>query len=85
MTSTEIILFKQYASPVVRLDSICDAYLQIGRQEALRQASLNRLPFPTFRLSESRKAPVMIKLTDLARHIDTAHGLAQAQWQHSQI
>ena len=85
MTQTESLLFEKFSSAVVRLDAICDAYLQLGKQEALRQAALNQLPFPTFRLTASKKAPVVIKLQDLADHIDSAHAVAKIQWERSQI
>ena len=85
LSPTELKLLLLHRSPAIRLDEICERYLQMGRATALRQAGLNRLPFPTFRLAESQKAPVMVAVADLASHIDLIHNLAKVEWERSQI
>lgn len=84
MTPTEIQLLAIYKGPV-QLEEICERYLNLSRNEALRMAALNKLPFPTFRLTESRKAPVLVHLKDLAEHIDASHRCAKEAWEHSQV
>lgn len=85
MTPTELQLLALHRAPAVPLDAICDTYLNMSRGTARAEAALNRLPFATFKLSESRKAPVMVKVTDLARHIDASHQCAQKEWENSKV
>lgn len=85
MTPTEFQLFVQYRDTVIPVDNICEKYLNLTPPEARRRALLNKLPFPTFRMVQSQKAPLMVKLTDLAAHIDKQHESAQESWEHSQV
>lgn len=85
MTHTEFQLFVTYRDTVIPVDSICEKYLNLTPPEARRRALLNKLPFPTFRVVESQKAPIMVKLTDLASHIDRKHKQAEQSWEHSQV
>jgi hypothetical protein len=82
---TETALIAVHKSPVVRLDEICATHLNLGAQEARRLAALNLLPVPTFKLRESKKAPYMVKVTDLATYIDQSAGQAREQWERSQL
>ena len=85
MTNTELHLLALHRTPAVPLDDICDTYLSMAADSARRHAALNTLPFPTFRLSSSIKAPIMVKLSDLAKLIDRQHQCAQAAWETSQV
>jgi len=85
MTPTEIQLLATLKAPAVPLNEVCDRYLGLGSAHAMREAALNRLPFPTFRLATSRKAPVMVNISDLARHIDQQHESAKRSWVNSQV
>jgi hypothetical protein len=84
MTPTELMLLAIYRGPVP-LDDICTRYLNMNREVAYKAAALNHLPFPTFRLSESKKAPLLVDLRDLAAHIDHSRECAKASWEHSQV
>lgn len=85
MTPTELQLLALHRAPTVCLDDISETYLSLSPERARRAAALNQLPFPTFRLTDSQKAPVMVKLSDLAAHIDGAHRCAKDSWEHSQV
>lgn len=85
MTPTEFQLFVTYRDTVIPVDRICEKYLNLTPPEARRRALLNKLPFPTFRVVESQKAPIMVKLTDLASHIDRKHKQAEQSWERSQV
>lgn len=85
MTPTEFQLFVAHRDTVIPVDSICEKYLNLTPPEARRRALLNKLPFPTFRVVDSQKAPMMVKLTDLAAHIDSKHKQAEQSWEHSQV
>lgn len=84
MTQTELQLVAVFKGPTVPLEEICERYLGMGWHTARAEAALNRLPFPTFRLTESRKAPIMVKVKDLADHIDWRAQEAAANWSNSQ-
>ena len=85
MTDTEVQLLALYKAPAISIDSICGTFLNMDADYARRRAALNTLPFPTFRLSDSVKAPIMVKVSDLARLIDKQHECAQGQWEKSQV
>jgi hypothetical protein len=74
-----------YKAPAVPLSDICEQYLGLGYEEALKKAARGELPVPTFRLSNSRKAPLMVSCEDLGAHIDKARDAAAEQWRRSQI
>ena len=73
-----------HEATVIELDTICDRYLALSPKVARQRAALHTLPFPTFRLTDSAKAPIMVKVSDLARHIDDQHEAAAKSWEHSQ-
>lgn len=85
MTDTEITLLAVHRSPMVPLADICRQYFGVGITEARRKASLNLLPVPCWRLVESQKAPLMVRLTDLAAFIDSSSAEAREAWTKSQI
>jgi hypothetical protein len=69
---------------LLRLDEICKQYLNLSKAEAARAAALHTLPFPVFKLRDSRKAPYMVKVTDLTAFIDKQASAAREQWERSQ-
>lgn len=85
MTPTEIKLTAIHKGPVARLSDISKAYLGMEYAEAAKLAALNTLPFHTFRLRESRKAPLMVTVSDLAAHIDAVSECAKEEWDNSQV
>jgi hypothetical protein len=85
VSPTEMQLIATLRSPVVRLDAICDTYLNMQITRANDMASMHALGVPTFFLSDSRKAPRMVKVSDLAELIDTQAAQARAEWENSQV
>lgn len=73
---TALALLSIHKSPTVPLADICQQYLGLGYEEALRKAARAELPVPVFRLNNSRKAPLMVHVKDLAAHIDRARNEA---------
>lgn len=85
MTDTELkllVLFRQHS---VHLETICEHYLGMSPTVARQRAALNTLPFPTFRTGDSAKAPLMVKVADLAAVIDAQHSNARSQWEQAQL
>lgn len=85
MTPTEIKLLAIHKGPIIPLAEISKRYLGRSPQEAARLAATNQLPFPAFRLRDSFKSPLMVKVEDLARHIDTVAECAKESWENSQV
>lgn len=84
MTPTEIKLIAIYKGPTVPLAEVSQRYLGMDPDWAQKRAKLNALPFPTFRLTESPKAPLMVSTVDLAEHIDEQQAEARRSWANSQ-
>ncbi len=85
MNPTELRLLVVHDAATIPLSEICDRYLSLSHQKAREAAALNQLPFPTFRLRESIRSPLMVHISDLANHIDAQHVAAQQAWTHSQV
>ena len=85
MTPTELKLTAIHKGPVARLADISKQYLGMEPAEAAKLAALNRLPFHTFKLRESRKAPLMVRVVDLAAHIDSTSKCAKESWDNSKV
>lgn len=85
MSATEIQLLALHRAAAVRLEDICEHYLNLSPLVARQRAALCTLPFPTFRMTPSAKAPYMVKINDLAKHIDHQHEAATEGWEASQV
>jgi hypothetical protein len=85
MTPTELKLIAIHKSVSVPLASISETYFNLAPKAAYQRAHTNELPVPTFRLSPSRKAPLMVNIKDLADHIDKTSDAARESWVKSQI
>jgi hypothetical protein len=85
VTPTEIMLLAVYRTPTVELSRICDQYLGLNPENAGKRAALKQLPFPAFRVRESNKAPYLVHVRDLARHIDTCRDAEEEARVHSQL
>ncbi|MDE1715793.1 pyocin activator PrtN family protein [Chromobacterium amazonense] len=83
--NTSFLLLARYESPVVPLEQICADYLNLSAKKAQEMASLNKLPFPTFRMNDSQKAPRLVHLSDLAEFIDKQRVDAKNAWRRSQV
>lgn len=64
------LLFLKFGDAVVSLDKCLEYTSYSTISEANRAASEGRLDLPTFRLSESQKAPRFVSIRDLAEYID---------------
>lgn len=85
LSKTELLLMAAHRSPTVRLEDICQKYLNIGMSQARVLASRNMLGIPTFRLNASQKSPIMVSLAQLAEYIDKQAETATEDWTQSQV
>ena len=84
MSPTEIKLLALHRALAVPLDTVAGKYLGLGRMQAMRLAGLNHLPFPTMRMTDSRKAKYTVSVADLANYLDKRQADAEAAWKRSQ-
>lgn len=73
-----------YKGPLVPLAEICEKYFSLSYEEALRKAARQELPVPAFRLTDSRKAPMVVSCQALGDYIDGIELKAKERWQHAQ-
>jgi hypothetical protein len=82
---TSLALMSLYKAPSVPLREISERYLGIAYEEACKRAAKQALPFPTFRLVDSQKAPLMVSCEDLGNWIDQRRDAANEAWQRVQV
>lgn len=80
---THLALMSLYKSPTIPLSEICEELFALSYEEALKKAARNELPVPTFKLGDSRRAPLMVSAEDLGTWIDSleADGMADRKAQ----
>jgi hypothetical protein len=83
--NTAFALLARFESPTVKLDDICEEFFGLGRDKAYQLANLNSLPVPTFRASQSQKAPRLVHIEDLAKYLDAQRAEAKREWEKSQV
>ncbi|MEW6703744.1 MAG: pyocin activator PrtN family protein [Pseudomonadota bacterium] len=84
MTPSEAALAARYGGPAIPLADVCQTHFGLDYKAARERATAHRLPVPTFRLTDSQKAPLMLHLADLARYIDETHEQARREWEKAQ-
>ena len=82
---TAFLLMAQYERATVPLSEIAEQYLGMTVPVAQREALMNNLPIPTFRLRDSNKSPLLVHIDDLAEHIDKVRATAKRAWEKSQV
>lgn len=83
--NTAFALLSRFESPTVKLEDISEEYFGMKKEKAYERAAVNQLPVPTFRASESQKAPRLVHVDDLARWLDEQRARAREQWEKSQV
>ncbi len=82
---TSLALMSIYKSPAIPLADVCEKFFALSYEEALKKAARNELPVPAFRLSSSRKAPMMVSAEALGAWIDKTEADARKLWERSQV
>jgi hypothetical protein len=78
-------LLRRFNGPSVPLELISKEFFGMSPRVAADRAALNQLPVPTFRLTASAKAPLMVRVEDLAALVDERHAAAVPDWEKSQV
>ncbi|UYM16227.1 pyocin activator PrtN family protein [Endozoicomonas euniceicola] len=79
--NTEKMLFVKYRKPYVRLEEICQEYFGLCEKKAKAAAASQILPVPVVRMTQSRKSPMLVKLSDLAEYLDSRHMTYTDTWE----
>lgn len=82
---TSLALMSIFKTPTIPLADVCERYFALSYEEAMKKAARNELPVPTFRLTSSRKAPLMVSAESLGDWIDKTEAEARASWERSQV
>ncbi len=78
--NTNFALLARFESPVIELKEVCNEFFGITVKTAKQKIKGQDFPVPTFTLVKSERAPVFIKVEDLAAYIDKQYQLAQQEW-----
>ena len=82
-TTTFMLMAAFDSRPTVPLEEICEPYLGLPADRAIRLANRRALGLPTFKMRDSQKAPHMVHLEDLAKFIDQK--AAKARHDHERV
>ncbi|AXY55734.1 pyocin activator protein PrtN [Acinetobacter chinensis] len=76
LTATDY-LFMKYRSMIVELMTIvADYYPHLSKAEALRKANNQEFPFSVFKIDQSKRAPFLVHVKDLADILDKQYSEA---------
>lgn len=82
--NTVFLLMAEFETSQIPLSVVAEKFLNLTPSYADRQATLGKLPFPTYR-DDSQKAPRMVHISDLAGWIDKKRKAAQDELLHLNI
>jgi hypothetical protein len=68
--NTAFLLFAQYEKSLIPLEDIAEDYFGLTKAESYRLVNEGRFPIPAIRLRESKRAPYLIHIADLADYLD---------------
>jgi hypothetical protein len=79
--NTNFALLARFGTPVINLKDVCQEFFGITPKTAKQKIKALDFPVPTFTLVKSERAPVFIKVEDLAAYIDEQYKQASHDWQ----
>lgn len=82
---SSLALMSIYKSPAIPLKDICEKFFNLSYAEALKKAARCELPVPTFKLTNSQKAPLMVSAEALGAWIDKQADEAAELWKRCQV
>jgi hypothetical protein len=77
---TFLLLLSEFEVIHVPAEQVAKKYLGLGKRECYDQANQAKLPFPTFRTTESRKSPLLCDLRDVAGWLDQVRHSHKSGW-----
>ena len=79
--NTNFALLARFETPIINLKDVCQEFFGITVKTAMQKIKGQDFPVPTFRLANSERSPVFIKVEDLANYIDQQYKIASNEWQ----
>ena len=79
--NTHFALLAFHQTTTINLKDVCQEYFGISVKTAMQKIKGQDFPVPTFRLTNSERSPVFIKVEDLANYIDQQYKIASDEWQ----
>jgi hypothetical protein len=80
MNSTYFALMSEFGSGTVPLTEVCEKYFGLNEAQAQRRARNHQLPLSTFRGAKSQKSPILVNISDLAKHLDHMRSVAEKEF-----
>ncbi|MEJ6080800.1 pyocin activator PrtN family protein [Vibrio sp. 1-Bac 57] len=84
-TNFRFALYVRFQSPTVELKVISQEFLGLRPATAMQRAKAGSLPFPTFKLLDSERAPTLVNIDDLAKHMTAKYQQAEEEYQSVQL
>jgi len=78
--NTNFALLARFETPIINLNDICEEFFGVSVKTAKQRIKCQDFPVPTFRLTESERSPVFVKVEDLAVYIDKRYSEAFQEW-----
>ena len=78
--NTNFALLARFETSTLPLDLVCDEFFGISVKTAKQKIKAQDFPVPTFRLIDSERAPLFIKVDDLSSHIDKCYQDSKVTW-----
>ncbi|MCP4991168.1 MAG: pyocin activator protein PrtN [Colwellia sp.] len=79
--NTNFALLARFETPIINLKDVCQEFFGVTVKTAKQKIKGQDFPVPTFSLIKSERAPVFIKVEDLAAFIDKQYKVAANEWQ----
>lgn len=77
--NTVFLLMAEFGTADIPLEKVAPKYLSKSAERANADAARHRLPFPVYRAG-SQKSPYLVRVTDLADHLDKERAKAELEW-----
>lgn len=79
-TTASLLAAKFNNEPLIALVDVAGEYLGLTPSTAKRKARINDLPFPVLRLSDSQKAPWLVKFEHLVEYVERTASESHNDW-----
>lgn len=85
MMNTTYLLMARFDKPLIPLVEFCEEYLGLSPKMAKQKFNAGELDLPIFRVVDSQKSPPVIRIQDLAEHLDKCAAKAKRDCNYRRI
>ena len=83
MDMLQLLLNRHNNQAVLSVEEVGAEYWRYAPAHARKLAMRQRFPIPAFRTSASRKAPMLVRITDLAEHLEACANRARSAYRQT--